>query len=147
LNDILKIKEDYYRIDKYSYNLLTGKTSLNLVNSFDNTIDPTRTQEESIYVDFRNQTETILITNSDAVVPTKIDQGFGTSWVTLSSTGDNKHIGFDENLDGINRVMFLEYTSSGESVFVYLSQSNKAITMDSNTITMDSDIITMDNTN
>ena len=127
LNDILKIKEDYYRIDKYSYNLLTGKTSLNLINSFDNTIDPTRTQEESIYVDFRSQTETVLITNSDAVVPNKIDQGYGTSWVTLTSTGDNKHIEFDEHPDTIggNRVMFLEYTSAGESVFVYLSQSDK----------------------
>jgi len=149
LNDILKIKENYYRIDKYSYNLLTGKTDLNLVNSFDNTINPTRSQEESIFVDYRAQTETILITNSDAVVPTKIDQGYGTSWITLTATGDNKHIAFDEfgTETGARRVMFLEYTSSGESVFVFLSQSDKgkkALTFDSDQIKFDSDIITWD---
>lgn len=38
LNDVLKIKEDYYRIDNYNLNLLTGETRLNLINSFDNTI-------------------------------------------------------------------------------------------------------------
>jgi hypothetical protein len=38
LNDVLKIKEDYYRIDNYNLNLLTGEVRLNLINSFDNTI-------------------------------------------------------------------------------------------------------------
>jgi hypothetical protein len=38
LNDVLKIKEDYYRIDNYNLNLLTGEVKLNLINSFDNTI-------------------------------------------------------------------------------------------------------------
>ena len=34
LNDTLFIKGNYYRIDKYNYNLLTGKTVLNLINNF-----------------------------------------------------------------------------------------------------------------
>jgi len=38
LNDVLKIKDNYYRIDNYNINLLNGETKLNLINSFDNTI-------------------------------------------------------------------------------------------------------------
>ena len=40
LNDVLKIKEDYYRINSFTYNLMTGKTKFDLINSFDNTITP-----------------------------------------------------------------------------------------------------------
>lgn len=40
LNDVLKIKDNYYRIDNYNINLLTGEAKLNLINSFDNTITP-----------------------------------------------------------------------------------------------------------
>ena len=39
LNDVLKIKDNYYRIDNFTLNLINGKSKLNLINSFDNTIN------------------------------------------------------------------------------------------------------------
>ncbi len=123
LNDILKIKENYFRIDKYSYNLLTGKTTLTLVNSFDNTISPSRSQEENVFVDYRAQSEIITITNSEVAIPTKVDQGFGTTWVTLTATVDNKYITFTENTSTEARSMFLQYPSGGDTVTIYVTQA------------------------
>jgi hypothetical protein len=40
LNDVLKIKDNYYRIDNFTLNLTNGISKLNLINSFDNTITP-----------------------------------------------------------------------------------------------------------
>jgi hypothetical protein len=39
LNDVLRIKDNYYRIDNFTLNLINGKSKLNLINSFDNTIN------------------------------------------------------------------------------------------------------------
>ena len=35
LNDVLKIKDNYYRINDYNLNLTNGTTDLNLISSFD----------------------------------------------------------------------------------------------------------------
>ena len=34
LNDVLQIKDNYYRIDNFTSNLITGDVDFNLVNSF-----------------------------------------------------------------------------------------------------------------
>ena len=148
LNDVLKIKGNFYRIDKYTYNTLTGKTGLNLVNSFDNKVGVSSSKEQNIFVDYRSQTETIGFGDSAQFAPTKIDQGFGTSWVTLGLSGSNLDITFDEHAvdDGENRAMFLEYTTfTGDLSYIFLNQSGKPLTVDTTNTTADNNIITSDN--
>jgi len=145
LNDTLRIKNDYYRIDKYSYNLLTGKTSFSLVNKFDTSINPLGTRNSNIYVDYRVQTESIVVTNSSSIVPSKIDQGSGTSWITLTLSGDITNITYTENNTDETRVMLLQYISGGETVDIYTFQELKKPTFDTTTITFDSDKLTFDN--
>ena len=144
LNDTLFIKGNYYRIDKYNYNLLTGKTVLNLINNFQDEINPTSTQDRNIYVDYKEQTETITVTNSNSLSPNIIDQGSGTNWVSLSYSGDNVNIDIDEN-NSLNRSVLIRWTTLNSSTSVYLFQSGKDITTDNNTITVDNNIITVDN--
>tara|TARA_R110000803_G_scaffold76454_3_gene141103 strand:+ start:2299 stop:4998 length:2700 start_codon:yes stop_codon:yes gene_type:complete len=126
LNDVLEIRNDFYRIDKYNYNLLTGKTTLNLVNSFDNELNSGSLTPNNIFVDYRVQTETVILGNTLSA-PTKIDQGFGTTWVTLTGSGNNLDIAFDENPTelGQSRVMFIQYTNGGGLQSIFLSQSDK----------------------
>lgn len=87
LNDVLKIKNDYYRIDKYSFNLLTGETKLELVNSFENNLHLFSADRENIMTDYAAKTETVTITNLGNSTITLVDDGFGTSWVTTSTSG------------------------------------------------------------
>ena len=126
LNDVLKIKENFYRIDKYTYNLLTGKTILNLINSFDNEIDASGSQDDNVFVDYREQTVVISIGETISK-PSPIDQGYGIDWVTLSTPDKNVSITFDEfsTETGDNRVMFLEYVNTNGTQYIFLSQSDK----------------------
>ena len=144
LNDVLEIRGDFYRIDKYNYNLLTGKTTLNLINSFDNELNSTSLTPDNIFVDYREQTETVQIGNTLSA-PTKVDQGYGTTWVTLTGSGLNLDIAFDENDIDPNRVMFIEYTNGNGQQNIFLSQGSKPLTVDTTNITVDNDIITVDN--
>ena len=127
LNDTLKIKGNYYRIDKYSYNLLTGKTTFNLINKFDSFINPLSTKTENITVDFKSQTEGVVVTNSKNVSPNKINQGDGTSWATITNVNDNVFITYDEfnSTEGAVRSMFIQYVSGGDTVNIFTSQSDK----------------------
>ena len=96
LNDVIAIGQIDYRINKYSYNLLNGLTKLELINGFDTTL------QNRVYIPsvitlgklFEN-----LVFNVEGIegyTVTKIDDGFGTSWVTTSV------IGTDNNLAGIS---------------------------------------------
>ena len=145
LNDVLQIKGDFYRIDKYNYNLLTGKTTLNLVNSFDNELNSDSLSPDNIFVDYRAQTEVVTIGNT-LTAPTKVDQGFGTTWVTLTGNSNgNLDIAFDENATDPTRVMFVQYTNGNGLQSIFLNQSSKPLTVDTTNITVDNDIITVDN--
>jgi hypothetical protein len=97
LNDLIQIKSDYYRIDNFNTNLLTGEVEFNLINSFDNTIAgffPDRTQ---IFVDYLAQQESIYVVNLTNFSYVKVDLGFGVGWVTVSSSGSNIFFDFDAN--------------------------------------------------
>ena len=125
LNDIIYIKGNYYRIDKYSYNLLDGKADFDLVNSFDNTISPLKASTSSIYVTSAAVTKYVQLFNAAEALPTKSDVGDGVTWVTLnlSSTIPNLlEVSFDENTTEDEREMYLELANGG---VIYLFQSEK----------------------
>ncbi len=145
LNDALKIKSDYFKIDKYSYNLLTGKTTFSLINNFDRELNPLSTRNENIVVNFLPRTEVIVVNNSKDITPVKIDQGFGTDWVTITNLDNSVSITYDENTTDETRSMFIQYTSGGTVLNIYTTQNFKKPTFDSTTITFDSTKLTFDN--
>jgi hypothetical protein len=148
LNDVIQIENNYYRLENYTFNLLSGKTTLNLINSFDNTLNGFNADRTTITVNYQAQTESIYVTNGGNFSFNKIDVGFGTSWVTVTSTGNNVYFAFDQNLTGLLRVMQCEVqnTETLQTILVTLNQTDGAvITADNNVVTVDTDLITADN--
>ena len=148
LNDTLEIKGNYYRIDKYSYNLLTGETTLNLINNFEKLIgasaiatplQPTITTSSAAGI------ETIQVTNLSGKTVSKIDVGSGTSWVTLTESGNNLSMDISENTTINPRAMGIDLGNGSLTVDVSLFQSGIYLTADNNSVTADSNIITADN--
>mgnify|MGYP003632455458 CR=1 FL=1 len=128
LNDVLFIKGNYYRIDKYAYNLLTGKTKLNLVNSFDNTINPFTASPLTINKDFGSIVQTVTITNSSGATNVKTDLGFGTAWITvntLSTVSNVFYLSLTENTTGLERSMRITFTQAvtGLTQTIYIAQA------------------------
>lgn len=148
LNDILKIKDKYYRIDKYVFDLKTKETEFDLINSFDTVVNPFIPSTSNVYTDYAAKTEQISITNLDGATPTKVDVGFGVGWVTvtISATLPNVlNLVFDENLSGLTRDMFVNLVATdGKTASIYLNQTPGGVTFDSDEITFDSDLITFD---
>ena len=92
LNDVLKIRTNYYRIDNYTANLLNGETSLTLINSFNNNIDSITSSRLQIIADYKAQTQSVYINN----MSNKTFSGVP-AWLTVTSVGDNVYFEFDEN--------------------------------------------------
>ena len=148
LNDVIQIQEDYYRIDKFNTNLLSGKTSFELINSFDNTLSGFNADRTTITTNYQAKTESIYVTNGGNFSFNKVDTGNGTSWVTVSNVGSNVYFAFDVNLTGVQRSMQVEITNTLtlQVITVTLIQTDGAgITADNNVITADNNIITVDN--
>ena len=145
LNDTLEIKGNYYRIDKYSYNLLTSETTLNLINNFDKLIGNPVPLQSSIFTDYLAKTETIQVTNLSDIAVSLVDVGFGTSWATLSKSGNNLSIAVTENTLTTQRNIGVNLGVLTVAPEVYLYQTGILLTSDSNTITADNNIITADN--
>jgi len=93
LNDILEIKNNYYRIDNYNLNLLTREISLNLINSFDTVINGFTSSLSEIYADYRAQVQTVSVTNMGN--PSFND--YGATWLSITYEGNNVFYTFTEN--------------------------------------------------
>jgi hypothetical protein len=96
LNDVIAIGEIDYRINKYSYNLLNGLTKLELINGFDTTLQNRVYIPSVITLGKLFENLVFNVEDIEGYTVTKIDDGFGTSWVTTSV------IGTDNNLAGIS---------------------------------------------
>ena len=96
LNDVIAIGEIDYRINKYSYNLLNGLTKLELINGFDTTLQNKVYIPSVITLGRLFENLVFNVENIEEYTVTKIDDGFGTFWVTTSV------IGTDNNLAGIS---------------------------------------------
>lgn len=148
LNDVIQIQEDYYRIDKFNTNLLSGKTSFELINSFDNTLAGFNADRTTIITNYQAKTESIYVTNGGNFSFNKVDTGNGISWVTVSNVDSNVYFAFDVNLTGVERSMQVEITNTLtlQVITVTLIQTDGAgITADNNVITADNTILTADN--
>jgi hypothetical protein len=142
LNDVIQIRENYYRIDNYNFNLLSGEVSLNLINSFDNTINGFNVDRQVIFCDWLEQIQSVYVTNLE-------NFGYSSSelWVTASNDGNIVYFNIDANLTGLQRIATVTIinTATLQEVDVTISQSGNIITFDSEEITFDTTLISWDN--
>ncbi len=150
LNDVIQIKSNYYRIDNYDLNLLTGDIEFNLVNSFDNNIGGFYPDNTLIIVDYQIQTENVYVVNGGNMSVVEVDLGDGVGWTDITVSTNDIQIDFNsENNTGLSRQVRLDVTNNDtlQTFSVTVIQEAKVITWDNNVITWDNNIITWDNNN
>jgi hypothetical protein len=148
LNDIIQIKENYYRPDNFTTNLKTGDVSFSLINSFDNTISGFSADRNIINTDYQAKIESIYVTNGGNFSFNKVDTGDGVSWVVVSSLDNNVYFSFEENTGILPRTMEVEITNTltFQTITIVLNQGvSGSFTADTTEITADNTIITVDN--
>jgi len=125
LNDVLKIKDNYYRIDNFTLNLINGESKLNLINSFDNTLRTLAADTTAIFVDFREQSRTVYTRFVNPIIVDFDGTSFGVGWLSGSQNGNIVTVEFDENLSSATRDAYLWLTDSVtlERITIYLNQS------------------------
>jgi hypothetical protein len=99
LNDVLRIKGEYYRINDFTTNLMTGKTKLNLINSFDNTINNFVASPTFLSLGGETQRASVYVTSSN-----KMRLAYDEDWITdAEQVGNNIFIEVSENTSGEQR--------------------------------------------
>jgi len=146
LNDVVQIKDNYYRIDKYDLNLLNGDIKFKLINSFDNVINGFSPDRTVISTDYTAKTESVYVINLGNYTAVKNDTGDGIGWVTVSNSGNNLYFAFDKNTSGATRTMTVTVTNNDtlQEFDITLIQSSIPVTFDNNIITFDNNILTWD---
>jgi len=116
LNDIILIKDRYYRINDYNLNLLTKDLTLNLINSFDNTINAVDLLQNTFFVDGREQSITFFVPNEfvlsgDGTFYTAVnDNGLVTFAIEENTTGDQRESTIDLTANGnITKLTVVQY--------------------------------------
>lgn len=142
LNDIIQIKENFYRIDNYQFNLLTGEVDFNLINSFDNSIGAFNVDRQIINIDYTQQIQSVYVTNIGT-----FNYNSTELWVTATNTGGVVYLNIDENTSGLDRsaTVTLINADTLQEVDVIIYQSPNTITFDTENITFDTDLIYWDN--
>lgn len=147
LNDVLQIKNNYYRINSYDINLTTKEVQFDLINSFDNTLNSFNANRTLIITDYTAKTESVYVTNLGNFSFNIIDTGFGDTWVSVTSVGDIVYFAIDENITGVVRNLQVELTNldSLQIITITIEQGATTLTSDSSVVTADSNLITADN--
>jgi len=143
LNDILKIQDNYYRINSFTYNLMNGKAKFDLFNAFDTTINGFNASRTTINTDYQAKIESIFITNF-----TNLIFDYSATWITNAYfVGNNVYFDIELNDTGIFRSDIVTITNQETfaEIQVTINQTPTIITADNNTITADNNIITADN--
>lgn len=99
LNDVLEIKNNYYRIDNYNLNLLTREITLNLINSFDLVLGAMTTTVTNLFADNTEQVQSVYVNN----LGNPLFDVDGVSWLSLTYDGNNVYYSFLENTTGLDR--------------------------------------------
>jgi len=148
LDDVLKIDNNYFRINKYTINLTTGQTQLDLISSFGK-LNVFASERTTISVDFESQIESVFVLNGTNISVSLNDTGNGTGWVATSTVGQNVYFDFSENTSLAPRTVTAtieNLNNPPENILITLIQGgSENITADNNSITVDSNFITSDN--
>ena len=148
LNDVIKIREDYYRIDNFQTEITKGESTLNLINSFDNNLVGFNSNQTIFITDSNANRQTAYINKVSNNTITLIDNGFGTSWVSTSYNGNILNIDLDENTTLSDRtitIQLLEVDLKKTIDLIIIQNRKKTYRADSTFITTDTNLITVDN--
>lgn len=142
LNDVIQIGQNYFRIDNYNFNLLTGDVSFKLINSFDNRLNVFNIDREQIFVDYQEQTTTAYVTNLD-----NFDYNSTEVWVSATASGNIVSFNFDLNDTGLDRsaVVTIINSETLQEIDVTVFQTATTVSFDTDVITFDTNLITWDN--
>ncbi len=123
LNDIIFIKERYYRINDFIVNLNTRESTLNLTNVFDANFGLFIPSQTELRVNASAQEQRIYVANSEVMNITKLEIDSGTSWLTVVKDGMFLVFTFDENTSGLQRQMFVKVDNGSSQEFqIYVNQ-------------------------
>lgn len=126
LNDVLRIKDRYYRINDFTVNLLTGETSLTLMNSFEANFGLFLPEKDSVLLSFLPQSYGVYVSNGSVMNISKQDIGFGVDWYTATQSGNNIIIEVTENTGDVTRSSFINVDNgAGKSFQILLSQDEE----------------------
>jgi hypothetical protein len=113
LNDVIQVKSNYYRIDNYNLNLLTGSIDFNLVNSFDNNIEGFYPDKTEIIVDWEIQTENVYVVNGGNMGVVEVDLGDGVGWTDITVSTNDIQIDFNSENEALaERTVQLDVTNN-----------------------------------
>lgn len=143
LNDILEIKNNYYRIDNFNLNLLNRQISLYLINAFDLVINGFTSNVTDIFADYTAQIQTASIPNIGNSIAVADDN----TWLTVSIVGTTVYFNFTQNNTGLTRLNNVTVTNldSLQTIEIFVTQYAGVVTSDNVTIKSDSNLITSDN--
>lgn len=146
LNDIIKIKERFYRINDYTVNIMTGEASLSLLNTFETNFGLFQPSADYIQLNYKNQTYSVYVSNAPDSMNIVLENiGYGTSWITATQNDNFIDLTVTENATDTQRNVFVNVDNgSGKSFQIYLNQNRKIVTADSTVVTSDSNLITID---
>jgi hypothetical protein len=104
-----------------------------LINSFDNTLNSFNANRTEIVTDFNAKTESVYVTNLGNFSFNIIDTGFGDTWVSVTSVGDNVYFAIDENETGLQRALQVELTNlySLQIITITIIQTENVVTFGS----------------
>jgi hypothetical protein len=120
LNDVLKIKENYYRIDKYTANITSKEVQLNLLNAFDGVINGFTTDRTFYFIGARQTSQTIYINSS-----TTFDAEFKTipTWAEFEINGNIITMIFEENTGTVFRETELSLDRGKDNITIKFVQT------------------------
>jgi len=128
LNDIIQIKERYYRISKFDLNLTTKESTLDLINSFDNTVNPFTAGQTIYIIDSNARVINKYVTGTDDFTVDKNDAGDGIDWVNITIVDRQIFIAVDENSSTNSRAidLLIENTAKTKQIDVSITQTEGA---------------------
>lgn len=122
LNDVLFIKDRYYRISDFTVNLTTREASFNLMNTFENNFGIFAPSQTRVLLDSQEQTYGVYVSNGTTMNIEKEDIGAGVSWATVTQSGSNISIAVTENT-GDSRSLYINVDNgAGKSFQILLTQ-------------------------
>ena len=104
LNDVMIVDGIRMRINKFSYNLLTGLSKLELINKIDTSLIPFIGAPATLYVDFTAQQFSFNLPYANEYTISEVNLGDGTTWTNVGVTsdqsrGDQTYNGFFININ------------------------------------------------
>jgi len=129
LNDVIKIRDNQYRINKFTVDLLNGNTNFELINAFDTILIQ---MPDLIQLTSEEQTVRYEIANLQNYTINLVNNGFGTFWVNIPTVHwvkfpNRLDIEIDANQDvgAVPRSVFITLSLDGAEIQrTLIAQSN-----------------------